>query len=315
VNIGLGSKIKMLVGTGLLSLSVVLISSPFVPPATIEAQHREKSRPSRASVAGFDKGDLVERAINVVCEARRQDAQGTVPIDEMAFAPPLSLTDSRVSSGRARAMALLPVAKRLVPFAVRRVAIANGVEPRNLKWIITRVQAVKTIRPEVGLHDNASWLPSEPDTILFGTVFLAGLRSDEAMLSVLAHELTHAINGDDGGLEPIFTRLRARAQRGEPISENAAVELACEMVGLETLRDHITQTKGQGVGSGQRLGRGLQKDCVRTDLSDEDHLSPRGTMRALLQLDPALLSAITRGPAPTKKITSPRKSGKKIRKK
>jgi hypothetical protein len=311
MNIWLNSKTRTIYRTiGLLFvISLVLGSSPLISLPTIEAQHQDAAVSRRVSVGPVANTNAVERAISGICQARREDPQATVPIDEMAFGPALPLTDSRVSAGRARAIALLPVAKRLVPFAVRHVAITNGVEPKNLKWIITRVQAVKSVRPEVGLHDNASWLPSEPDTIVFGTAFLAGLRSDEAMLSVLAHELTHAINGTDEGLQPVFTRLRSRVRDEASIGEQAAIELTCEMVGLEALRDYISQTKGQGVGSSQRLGRGLQKDCVRTDLSDEDHLSPRGTMLALLRLDPELVGALTKGTVSAK--DPGRKPGKK----
>ena len=37
-------------------------------------------------------------------------------------------------------------------------------------------------------RDNASVYLSRPHVITFGTIFLAGLRSDEGMISVLAHE-------------------------------------------------------------------------------------------------------------------------------
>jgi len=287
-------------------------------PAVSESQHSPATINSAAPPIATASSSSVDRTINNICEARRRDARGTIPIDEMAYAPPLPLNDSRVSGGKARAIALLPIAKRLVPFAVRRVAIANGVEPKNAKWIITRVEAVNNITPDPALHDNSSWQPSKPDTIFFGTVFLAGLRSDEAMLAVLAHELTHAINGTDHALEPVFTRLRSRALGEQMIGENALVELACEMVGLETVRDYISQTKARRPRMGLRLGRALQKDCVRTDLSDENHLSPRETMRLLLQLDVALVNRLSeekpRAPknTPPKKKPTHRKPVKKI---
>jgi hypothetical protein len=76
------------------------------------------------------------------------------------------------------------------------------------------------------------------------------------------------------------------------------------MVGLETVRDYISQTKRRKPGSEQRLGRALQKDCVQTDLSDEDHLSPRQTMRLLLQLDVELLTALNGQRPPPKQVSS-----------
>lgn len=283
-------------------IAVVAISSQLILPALGEGQRSITAPKSDTPPTAVVNASSVDRAINSICEARRRDAQGTIPIDQMAFAPPLPSTDSRVSAAKARATALLPIAKRLVPFAVRRVAIANGVEPKNPKWIITRVQAIKTITPDPSLRDNALWRPSEPDTIFFGTVFLAGLRSDEAMLAVLAHELTHAVNGTDKGLDPVFTRFSKRILPEQVISENVLVELVCEMVGLETVRDYINQTKRRRLGTGLRLGRALQKDCVQTDLSDEHHLSPRETMRMLLQIDVGLVNTLSgEKPGPAKK--------------
>jgi hypothetical protein len=299
-------------------VEVALILALLLGLSISSGQNRSTSSITKSQNASIAKTDSVESAITNICEARRRDSQGTVPIDEMAFSRPLPLTDPRVIAAKSRAQKLLPTAKQLVPFALRRVAIINGLEPLNLKWIITRVQAVKNIRADTEERDNSSWRPTEPDTILLGTVFLAGLRSDEAMIAVLAHELTHAINGTDEGLQPIFTRLGAKtSQLGMPVGSNATVELACEMVGLEVVRDYISQTKGRGIGSRQRLARAFQKDCVRTDLGDANHLSPHETMLTLLRLEPDLAGALA-GEAPGKgtkkrnrKHTRPRKVGRK----
>lgn len=235
--------------------------------------------------------DLVERAIATICRERLRDPIGSVPIDEMAIQPPLPLTDSRVVAARSRAQALLPVARRLVPFALTKIAASHNLEPLSLRWIVERVQAVSLIKAEVDEHDNAVWRPSEPDTIIFGTVFLAGLRSDEAVLAVLAHELTHAVDGTDRALQPVFMRIAGKESLGRSIGMLAAGELVCELVGIEVLRDHIGQTSKRG-NIRQRLSRVLQKDCVRQDLADEHHLSPRDTMRMLLTLQPKLASTL-----------------------
>jgi hypothetical protein len=272
------------------------------------AQRRRQRHASDAQTTPVAKGDSVERAIAGVCQARRSDVKGTVPIDDMARTVPVPLTDTRVIAAQSHAQGLLASAKRLVPFAVRRVSINNGVEPLNLKWMITRVQGVKNIRLDVAERDNSAWRPSEPDTIRFGTVFLLGLRSDEAMIAVLAHELTHAINGTDEGLQPLFTRVGAKANHGgRRVGFNATVELTCELVGLEVARDYITQTKAQGIGSRQRLARALQKDCVSTDMGDENHLSPRDTMRTLLNLQPGLVAAL---PTETSGTSVKKRNGK-----
>ena len=55
-------------------------------------------------------------------------------------------------------------------------------------------------------RDNASVFLSRPHVITFGTIFLAGLRSDEGMISVLAHELMHVADGDNDSLRPLVCR-------------------------------------------------------------------------------------------------------------
>lgn len=278
-------------------LVIVTIATPLWQQAGSAQRRGQKREPVRPStnirVSTYIGNDSTERTIAGVCETRRTDPKSTIPIDDMARTASVPLSDPRVIAAQAHAQSLLTVAKRLVPFAVRRISMNNGVEPLNLRWMITRVQAVKYIRADVAEHDNAAWRPTEPDTIRIGTIFLLGLRSDEALIAVLGHELTHAINGPDEGLEPMFAHVSAKADHaGRRISLNATAELTCELVGLEVARDYVSQTKGQGLGSRQRLARALQKDCVVADRSDEDHLSPRETMRSLLSLQPSLMSAL-----------------------
>jgi hypothetical protein len=210
----------------------------------------------------------------------------------MAAQSALPLTDARVIDGKKRAERLLPVAKKLVPSTLSRLAADYNLEPLSLSWIRARVQAVNTIKPEVEAHDNSYWRPSEPNAIIFGTIFLAGIRSDEAMITVLAHELTHAINGTDQSLQPLFARLGARASEIGmlPIQGNVAVELTCEAVGLQVMRAHIGKALGKG--TAKHLARAVGKNCVQRDLADANHLSPRETMQVLLALEPGLIKAL-----------------------
>lgn len=192
-----------------------------------------------------------------------------------------------------RAERLLPLAKRLVPAALSRLAADYNLEPLNLNWISARVKIVNVIKLEMEAYDNAYWRPTEPNAIIFGTVFLAGIRSDEAMITVLAHELTHAVNGPDQSLRPLFARIEARASRirNLQIQENMALELTCEAVGLQAMRTHTGRSLGKG--TTRRLARAVGKNCVQRDLADATHLSPRETLRALLALEPELAMAIT----------------------
>jgi len=279
--------------------AILLLSAQLTEVSRGSAQTRKRRRPAAAvrkkpAAKAVVKADPVESAVAAVCRERIRDPQGTIPIDVMAMQPPLPLTDPRVAEGKRRAERLLPVAKRLVPFALSRLAAAYNLEPLSLIWIASRAGAVDTIRAEVESRDNAAWRPDDPRAIIFGTVFLAGLRSDEAMISVLAHELTHAVNGTDQALQPLQARLGARASelRGSPVGAGMAGELTSEMVGIQVLRDYAGHSS-KGGALRRRLARALGKDCVRLDLADLHHLSPRETMRMLLKLDPNLAGAFT----------------------
>jgi len=154
------------------------------------------------------------------------------------------------------------------------------------------VKAVNVIKPEVEARDNAYWRPREPNAIIIGTVFLGAIRSDEAMITVLAHELTHAVNGKDESLRPLFARVEARAARvgNLPVGGGVAAELTCEAVGLEAMRAHTSWAMGKG--TTRRLARAVGKNCVQRNLADANHLSPRETLRILLALEPELTMVI-----------------------
>lgn len=258
----------------------------------VQTHDRRPNAVDESSMAG-EASHIVERAIDVICSERLQDSHGSFAIDEMAAQDSMPLNDPQVKEGRKRAERLLSEAKKLVPAVLKRLAAAHDLEPLNPDWIAARVKAVNTIKPEVGKHDNAAWRASEPQAIIFGTVFLVGLRSDEAMITVLAHELTHAVNGTDQALQPLFARVNARAARAGNFSMRAAmaIELTCELVGIGVMQEFAGR-RSVKEGLRRRLTRAFGKDCVQQDLADENHLSPRQTMRLLLTLDPALTRTI-----------------------
>jgi hypothetical protein len=139
-------------------------------------------------------------------------------------------------------------------------------------------------------RDNASVFLSRPRVITFGTLFLAGLRSDEGMISVLAHELMHIADGDNDSLRRLvaavgnkasdLTGLDVHGQRGE--------EITCDLIGAMAVREYVRDTPGYE-SIARRLARSIQHNCVELDEGDEDHLSPRNTIRTLLALKPVLV--------------------------
>ena len=245
--------------------------------------------------AGRDIDELVRRAINVACAERELDPQGSAPIDEMQARPSLPVRHAEVVAGTARAERLLPVAKILAAESLRRLMREYGIrESSAVRAAYTRITRVSVIKPDMELRDNASVLYREPRTIRFGTIFLAGLRSDEGMLGVLAHELTHVADGAGGSLNALFRGVAERAGSAASlrITARRGEELTCDLVGALAVRAYIARTPGVET-LARRTARALAHNCVEHDHTDHAHLSPRTTMRALLALDPALARELT----------------------
>src|ERR1041385_3124178 len=101
--------------------AVLLVLTQFFGSSTSTGQTHGGGSTIRKSALVI-RNDTVDRTVNSICSERRRDMQGTIPIDEMASSRSLPLSDPRVVSGRLRAQTLLPVAKRLLPFALKRLA-------------------------------------------------------------------------------------------------------------------------------------------------------------------------------------------------
>ena len=241
---------------------------------------------------------MVERAIGVTCAERVRDPLGSMPIDEMQARPSLPVSNPEAQAGARRAERLLPTTKRLVADTIGQLAkdydlYATALARNRISAAATRVQTVRRVRPDVDARDNASVLLRDPRVIDFGTIFLAGLRSDEGMVSVLAHELTHIAGGQSDSLRPLFRAIarRAAARTGLRIQGQRAEELGCDLVGVMAARAFIKQTPSWEP-LPRSLARAFEHNCVDDDASDEDHLSPRNTIRALLALDVSLAAEV-----------------------
>jgi len=242
---------------------------------------------------------LVERAIGATCAERIRDPLGSVPIDDMQNRPSLPVNDAGAVAGARRAERLLPATRKLVINTIIQLAkeydlYGAGVSRARVNAATSRVEMVRRVKPDVDARDNASVVLREPRTIEFGTIFLAGLPSDEAMISVLAHELTHIASGQPDSLRPLFRAIarRAAARTGLRIQGQRAEELACDLVGVMATRQFINQTPSWEP-LPRRLARAFEHNCVDDDTSDEDHLSPRNTIRALFAMDLTLANELT----------------------
>jgi len=241
---------------------------------------------------------LVERAIGATCAERIRDPLGSMPIDEMQARPSLPVSHPDAVAGWRRAERLLPATRKLVANAIIELAKAYDLygTPANRARVnasTARVEAVKRVRPDVDARDNASVVLREPRTIEFGTIFLSGLRSDEGMVSVLAHELTHIASGQADSLRPLFRAIarRAAARTGLRIQGQRSEELASDLVGVIAAREFIRENPSWEH-LPRRLARAMEHNCVDDDASDEDHLSPRNTIRALFALETDLAAEV-----------------------
>jgi hypothetical protein len=207
----------------------------------------------------------------------------------------LPARNPEVLAGAARASRLLPVAKELAAESLSALMREGGVAEAARRAALARVAAVRRIRLDVSLRDNASIVYEDPRAIRFGTIFVASLRSDEAMVSVMAHELTHAADGARGSLKPLFRRVARRAESGaglRQISSRRGEELTCDLVGVLSSRLFIARHASDEP-EARRAARAVEHNCVERDETDAAHLSPRETMRALLALEPTYAAEVT----------------------
>ena len=264
-------------------------SAPFAQ--TKSGSHSSRKPPSMSAEAKA----LVEDAIGVVCTHAKLDPKSSVAIDEMQARPSLPVHSPEARAGAERAQRLLPVAKTLAVTSLRKLATEYGFHksPRfklRLNRAIARVSLVRRVRPDMESRDNASVYLTRPHVITFGTLFLAGLRSDEGMISVLAHELMHIADGDSDSLRPLVVAVGSKASdlTGLDLQGQRGEEITCDLIGAMAVRAYVADTPGYE-SIARRMARSIQHNCVELDEGDEDHLSPRNTIRVLLALHPVLV--------------------------
>lgn len=270
----------------------------------VSAQRRPRGKPqtSHPSTAlSPETRETIELASGVVCKERALDPKGSVPIDDMQSRPSLPIENAEAVAGAARAQRLLPLTRQLVVTTLRQLIrdynlVRSPQDSARLNRALARVAAVRFVQPDIESRDNASVLLHNPRTIIFGTIFLAGLPSDEGIISVLSHELVHIADGEDDSLSLLFERVgnRASTLTGMKIHDQRAEELTSDLVGVLSSRAYVTRSPNYEP-LPRRISRSLAHNCVEQDEGDEDHLSPRNTIRALLALNPTLSRELVYG--------------------
>ncbi len=288
---------------GALMLIALVITS--VSEAGTNAQRRRARLAPRTShsrdVLSAEAREMIGLASEAVCRERLEDPKGSVPIDDMQARPSLPVQSPEAVAGAARAQRLLPTAKDLAEASLRNLAseywLGNRrIRNRGVQRAIARIRAVRNIRPDIDSRDNASVFVKNPHTIVFGTIFLAGLPSDEGIISVLAHELVHIGDGGEDDLLGLFQAVANRGSRlaGLKIQGQPAEELTCDLVGTLATQLYIAATPSYEP-LRRRTSRSLAHNCVSQDEGDDDHLSPKITIRTLLALNPRLSRELVYG--------------------
>lgn len=283
--------------------SLLLVLAVLGPWSNLPAQSRQQDKTDSHSTRArgslsTDAREQIEEAIGVICTQAKLDPQSSIAIDELQARPSLPIQSPEALSGAQRAQRLLPVAKSLVVTTLQQVATEYGFQKsskfrKRMQQAIARVNSVKRVTPDMESRDNASVYLSKPHVITFGTLFLAGLRSDEGMISVLAHELTHIADGDNDTLHVLVVAVGKRASdlTGLDIRGQRAEEITCDLIGALAVRAHVVTSQNYE-SIARRLARSVEHNCVEFDEADEDHLSPRNTIRALLALHPGLVGEL-----------------------
>lgn len=283
-----------------LALTVVLGFSGVVSAQRTGSRDRSQTSHTR-SVLSPEARETIEIAGGVVCKERILDPKGSVPIDDMQARPSLPVESPEAIEGAKRAQRLLPLTKLLVVASLRQLAKDYSLnrsrrDALRFNRAVARVAAVRFVKPDLESRDNASVLLHNPRTIIFGTIFLAGLPSDEGIISVLSHELVHIADGEEDSLALLFERVGNRASEltGMTIHDQRAEELSSDLVGMLAVRAYVARTPSYEP-LPRRISRSLAHNCVEQDEGDEDHLSPRSTIRALLTLSPTLSRELVYG--------------------
>jgi hypothetical protein len=87
---------------------------------------------------------------------------------------------------------------------------------------------------------------------------------------------------------------RASNLTGLKIQDQRAEELTCDLVGMLAARAYVSSSPSYEP-LPRRISRSLEHNCVDQDEGDDDHLSPRNTIRALLALNPTFTRELVYG--------------------
>jgi hypothetical protein len=163
------------------------------------------------------------------------------------------------------------------------------------------ISSVMRVELDPNLGETAEVWEGDLSLIRIGTGYAAYLVSDDEVMLLLSHELTH-VGARTGKLNDYIESVTRTVQETNHIEINAdqKEELACDFIGAEVLKRFIAShpTSENGVDRfsrafgyeprEQRLRRAWTDFCwsYNGEVGDQEHLSQDQTIRSLLVLDP-----------------------------
>jgi hypothetical protein len=283
-------------------LTGLLVAAPLNRQASAPNVAQPVTKPF--DIASLSPAELETLAFNAL-EALRDkrglaEDRGLINLTDSWDTPSADLRQARLGIKNARR--LLPLAKNLTLEALRASLKSSGLVREKQS-----IASVKKIVLDPGLGDTAEVREDNLSVIHIGTEYATYLTSDDEVMLLLGHELTH-VAARTGRLNQFIEEVAETARLDASIApvERQKEELACDFVGAEVLKRfialHPTEetnaerfTRAFGYDPpAERFARAWQYFCdyYKGDLGDEEHLSPYQTLNTLLRFDTELKALV-----------------------
>ena len=290
----------------LLGLIVGVFGGVVALTIPLEGWTRNKVDPNtsvtRANLGDLAPEQLEQLAVDVLSRLSENRRALTTTV-------PLPVSDSSNESQKTRVHAGMKNARRLLPIA-RQLTIGSLAEltkKSDLSKERRLIASVTRIALDSKLGGSAEVCEDDLSVIHVGTEYAGYLTSDDEVMLLLGHELTH-VAVRSGRLSRYIDEIGERVRRTAHIENNEQQkeELACDFTGAEVLRvfiathpnneksaDRFSRVFGYESRS-ERLTRAWIDFCAayNGDPGDQEHLNEQQTIRSLLALDPELISLI-----------------------
>ena len=200
---------------------------------------------------------------------------------------------------------LLPSVQRWMLSALREATSSYDIQSSDWARIDGLVHGVRRVVSREGLRGVAAVRDDRLSEIMVDPMFAPYMISDDQAVFVLAHELTH-VAARSNKLDRFIMGVAENVSRNAQVKPTEAQreDLTCDFIGEQVLKRYIAhrptgESPAARVSSvfgyespSKRFSRAWEEFCAayNGDPGDDDHLTQYQTIRALMALDPELLS-------------------------